>query len=221
MRMKNQLEEFDRIWQQNRSLLAKGFVETVRENSIFASLVCKIDPALYEVFEEIREALGNICRKQFIYGNENLHFTLVGLGTYPSVSTQMAKIINICRDVVSKFHAFNVELSGLNIFPDTVIVQVLDNEGKFSSLVQHINQKLLYENIIKLENIGLHNHIWWVTLLRFISNDVETGELLRLLEKMHTLYIGRMKVSEFEIVKTDKFYRSDITEVIERLKLLE
>ena len=215
MRIRNQEEEFEKIWQKNKAKCLR----TAQENPIVISLVCEVDTSLYDIFKEIANELEDICEGMYLYRNRNLHITLIGFGLYQNVLPNLQKIIAICNDEISKSRSFEIIFRGLNLFPDTIIVQVFDPTGKLSSLVHNINKQLLNGRIITKENIGLHNRIWWVTIARFISNKVNINDLLQFLESKRRSYFGKMKVNELKIVKTDKFYSLKATEVIERFKV--
>lgn len=218
-RMSGQQREFERIWENTRTLFAKGVFRVARENRTVLSLVCEIDSNLYSKFEQIAKMLEVVCRNQQVYRNESLHFTLLPLGAYDELSRNVSRVSCICSEIMSRFHVFDVELYGLNAFSDSVVVQVLDSTGGLSSLAKQIGSRLRDKEILGRGSVGIHDRLWWVTVARFITNDLPVQELSYVIEHWRARSFGRMSVREFQVVRTDKFYSSETTKVLSRVSL--
>ncbi|MGM0418655.1 MAG: RNA 2',3'-cyclic phosphodiesterase [Thermodesulfobacteriota bacterium] len=152
----------------------------------------------------IRRLLRNELKSVRWINSENLHLTLKFLGNIsPDSSDKIAEVLDNSLD---EFSGFNMNLSGLGVFPDErrprVIWAGLDGElSRLSVMADKINKSLIsYDLGSKKNHFTPH-----ITIGRFNKNKTEKN-ILNIIEKYSSMIDGYFLMDEIIL------YESRLTE---------
>jgi 2'-5' RNA ligase len=120
-------------------------------------------------------------------------------------------------EVLQNEKQFDLELSGLNIFPTSVYVQVFDLENRTFNLHQKLNNKLKY--IFNKDGIEGENFIPHIAILSY--NSLTDQIFFDIIKKFRDHFFGILKVKNIHLVRAFPHRSSNVYEKIHTVKLLK
>jgi len=143
---------------------------------------------------------------------QNLHLTLKFLGDMSEENVN--EVVKVLSTI--KFDAFEMELSGIGVFPSTDRINVIwiGATGRVSELVREINLQLTKIGIPE-DDRAFEAHL---TIARVKRKPEKLKERLKALENIH---IGAQKVTSFVLKKSTLTSQGPIYEDVRKFELVK
>jgi 2'-5' RNA ligase len=158
-----------------------------------------------DIPEEIKDKISEIQNnfKDFdikFVEKENFHFNLKFLGEVPDSSVEEIK--NILENVIDKFEPFELDIKNLGIFPSLNYIRVIwigigEGHNILSTIANEIDNSLA--DIVPRENRKFEPHL---TIGR-VRSGRNREELVKIVNKLEKIEIGKMKVNEIKLMKSE------------------
>lgn len=147
---------------------------------------------------------------------ENLHFTIKFLGEVTEEKT--AEIRGAMEKACENQKVFEINVSGIGAFPGgnyarVVWLSVKEGLQEFEDLIKTVDEELSRIGFEKEKGYVPH-----LTLAR-VRSGRNRAELLRLLEQLENMEIGKMKVKELKLMKSTLSGKCPVYEEMFSLKL--
>lgn len=155
-------------------------------------------------------------QEHHFYRPSTTHISIAGFAIQQN--SDLPLIEDALQEAVTRSAPF-IALVGLNLSPSTVLIQAFTPNDSLSSLRSNISRALQREPHLTTRRRPFPSrHVAFANVLRFLG-PVRASALLRDVHRWKTHEFGRFDVTQFELVRTDKFLSDDGTELLRAFPL--
>lgn len=203
-----QLAKFDELWLETCHVWPPhGFTHKLHAGTKQDyNLIAIPEQSTWQSLTPVIEVASEQWSGHIPYTIPQLHITLAGLGDSVHWGEQEAELKSILNEITVRLGPINIDLHGLNILRNTIIVQIIDVEDNLKQLVSQLAKQIRKRGLIRNYRAGLHSQLWWTSIIRLyppISDDVQS-----FVNSFRNMTFASTTINSIELCKNNKTFES-------------
>ncbi len=204
----DQLAKFDQLWQEACDLWPPpGFTRKLHAGTKQEwNIIAIPEENSWKSLAPIIEVVGEQWPWHTPYTIPQLHITIAGLGDSIDWTKKENELKSILNKATAKQGPIRVDLHGINILRNTIIVQIIDVEGGLKNLVSQVTKEIKKEGLVRNYRAGLHSELWWTSIIRLYKPIPD--ELLSFVSNFRNTLFASILINSIELCNNNKTFES-------------
>ena len=140
------------------------------------------------------------------YTIPQLHITIASLGDSINWAEKENELKSILSEAITGQGPIKLELRGLNILRNTMIVQIIDVQDVLRPLVSQLTKQIKKKGLVRNFRAGLHSQLWWTSIIRLYKPI--PNELLSFVSNFRDTSFASITINSIELCKNNKTFES-------------
>jgi hypothetical protein len=206
--IKRQLAKFDELWKETcDSWPPPGFTTDKHTKKSWGLIAVPEDQAWKNVCDII-DVISKSWPWNVAYILPQLHITIAGLGNPTNWKDNEEILHAIMRQIVTNLDPIEIEFKGLNILRNTIIVQIIDKNDKFRTLVNKVSESISEAGLARNLKIGIHNELWWASIVRLYQPIPD--DILAFASNFKNLLLGSTVLNSIHLIENNKTHDLEV-----------